>query len=105
MAQGRSTEIVSMIRWIGTSRLSTKNSFCLRGGGRGRCERHACASLTGERVASLTSEGVTVSVGIPLCPYGTTYRRDYALSTSLPTAEGHLQRFSGLCDLKAKALI
>ena len=29
MAQGRSTQIISMIKWIRTSRLSTKNSLSI----------------------------------------------------------------------------
>ena len=31
MAQGRSTKIIEMIKWIRTSRLSIKNSVSLRG--------------------------------------------------------------------------
>ena len=31
MAQGRSTRIISMIKWIRTSRLSIKNSLCWLG--------------------------------------------------------------------------
>ena len=31
MAQGRSTEIITMIKWIRTSRLSIKNSLSLLG--------------------------------------------------------------------------
>jgi len=33
MAQGRSTKIISMIKWIPTSRLSMNNSLSLGGGG------------------------------------------------------------------------
>jgi len=32
MAQGRSTKITSMIKWIRTSRLPIKNSLCEQGG-------------------------------------------------------------------------
>ena len=31
MAQGRSTKIITMIKWIGTSRLSIKNPLSLQG--------------------------------------------------------------------------
>ena len=47
MAQGRSTKIISMIKWIRTSRLSIKNSCSRRRQGRPRATGCTSPSLIG----------------------------------------------------------
>jgi hypothetical protein len=63
-------------------------------GSRRRCARQ-CASL---RLRPLTRFvlhiSLVVSVGIPLCSYGTSYRRVYALSTARPCARWCLRRLT-----------
>jgi len=64
MAQGRSTEIMSMIKWIRTSRFSIKNSLSAGGGSKGEAEGAWSAARVAPRHGRASKKIMTALKGV-----------------------------------------